>query len=83
MAKEYLDLTGLSYYTDNIMKYISEEVEDAKRVLVFENRASFPDIGVQNYIYLDINEPQIYAWNGTIYIKLGGGSVGLDWEEYD
>lgn len=75
MAKEYLDINGLSYYTDNLTAYVDNEVAKNKQVIIYKNKSSFPTIGEQDCIYFDKSEPQIYAWNGTDYVKLGGSQA--------
>lgn len=73
MKTQFLDYSGLGEAVNLIKKYIA----DHKEILPYASLGSFPKIGNEDCLYIDISSGLFYRWNtnGKQYILLGGKSV--------
>ena len=73
MKTQFLDCSGLGEAVNLIKKYIA----DHKEILPYASLGSFPKIGNEDCLYIDISSGLFYRWNtnGKQYILLGGKSV--------
>lgn len=73
MKTQFLDYSGLGETVNLIKKCIA----DHKEILPYASLGSFPKIGNEDCLYIDISSGLFYRWNsnGKQYILLGGKSV--------
>lgn len=73
MKTQFLDYSGLGEAVNLIKKCIA----DHKEILPYASLGSFPKIGNEDCLYIDISSGLFYRWNtnGKQYILLGGKSV--------
>lgn len=67
MKTQFLDYNGLGEAVNLIKKYIA----DHKEILPYASLGSFPKIGNEDCLYIDISSGLFYRWNanGKQYIK--------------
>lgn len=65
MAKEFLDLPGLTVYDEEIKNYIKNYPFTDTNVVQESTYLNFPSVGSQNVIYIDTTTNQIYRWDDT------------------
>lgn len=64
MNKNFLDLTGLGIYDEEIKNYIRQQIQDiGESVMQYDTYLNFPSVGSENVIYIDTTASEVYRWN--------------------
>lgn len=64
-----IDLDLLTYYDEQVKKWIADRVANATKETVFTTKNSLPVEGQKGILY--VTEESIFIWNGIKYVDVG------------
>lgn len=84
--EKLIDLSLLSYYDENIKKFILDKIGSIEGQAVFNKRSELPPQGQEGILY--VVEDGILYWNGSEYVDIAGkktesgGEASMTWGKF-